>query len=57
MQYFFGEETMRTGGPLSLSNIGTPFLPVLGSLAILFEAPLLLGQVFVTVEDDHGGLG
>jgi hypothetical protein len=48
---------MRTCGPLTFGDIGTPFLPVLGSLAILLEAPLLLGEVFVTVEDDHGGPG
>lgn len=43
-----------TGGPLSLSNIGSPFLPVLRAIAILLETLLLLGKVLVAVEDNHG---
>lgn len=40
--------------PLSLSNVGTPFLPVLDTIAVLLQALLLLGEVLVSVKDDHG---
>jgi hypothetical protein len=40
-------------GPLALSDVGAPFLPVLGTLAILLETLLLLGKILVTVENNH----
>lgn len=40
--------------PLSLSNVRTPFLPVLGAIAVLLETPLFLSEVFVTVVNNHG---
>lgn len=48
------EEGIVTCRPLSFGNVGTPLLPVLGSLAILLEALLLLGEILVAVEDNHG---
>lgn len=51
----FAKRKVRTCCPLSFGNVGAPFLPVFGSLAILLETPLLLGEVFVTVKDNHGG--
>lgn len=44
----------RTGGPLSLGDVGTPFLPVLGSLAILLQTLLLLTENLCVVDVDHG---
>lgn len=40
--------------PLALGNVGTPFLPVLDAIAILFKTPLFLCEVLVAVEDNHG---
>ena len=45
---------MRTCRPLSLSNVRTPFLPVLGTLSVLLESLLLLGEILVAVKDNHG---
>lgn len=42
-------------GPLSLRNVGTPFLPVLGTITIFLEAPLLLSEELVAFKDHHGG--
>lgn len=42
------------GGPLAFSNVGTPFLPVLCPLAIFFQTLLLLTEILVVVDDDHG---
>lgn len=50
-----GRQQLRTCSPLPLGNIGPPFLPVFGSLAILLEASLLLRKILVAVEDNHGG--
>jgi hypothetical protein len=44
-----------TSCPLSLSNIGTPLLPVMGAFPILLEALLFLGKVLLVVNYDHGG--
>lgn len=44
---------LRTSRPLSLCNIGTPFLPVLGVIAVLFQPSLLLGEELMAIEDDH----
>lgn len=42
--------------PLSLSNVRTPFLPVLGTVAILLEASLFLSEVLVAVMNNHGAI-
>lgn len=42
--------------PLTLSNVGTPFLPVLGAFSVFLETLLLLGEVLVAVKDNHGGV-
>ena len=39
--------------PLSLSNVGSPLLPVFCPLAIFFQTLLFLGEVLVIVGDDH----
>ena len=44
----------RTCSPLSLSDVRTPLLPVLGPVTILLETLLLLGQIFEMVDADHG---
>jgi hypothetical protein len=41
------------GSPLPLSNIRTPLLPVLGTIAVFLQTLLLLGEVFVAVKDNH----
>ena len=43
-----------TSGPLSLGDVGTPFLPVLGSLAVLLQTLLLLTEDLCVVDVDHG---
>jgi hypothetical protein len=43
-----------TSGPLSLGDVGTPFLPVLGSLAVLLQTLLLLTEDLSVVDVDHG---
>jgi len=42
-------------GPLSLGDIGSPFLPVLDAVAVFLQSLLLLGEVLVLVEHYHGG--
>jgi hypothetical protein len=49
-------EQKRTCGPLPFGDIGAPFLPVLCAIAVLLEPPLLLGEVLVVIENDHGEL-
>lgn len=49
-------EQQLTSRPLPLGDIGTPFLPVLCAGAVLLEPALLVGEVFVIVEDNHVGL-
>lgn len=44
-----------TCSPLPFRNVGTPFLPVLGAISVLLQAPLFLGEELVAVEYDHGG--
>lgn len=48
------EAVQRTGGPLSLGDVGTPFLPVLGPLAVLLQTLLLLTENLCVVDVDHG---
>jgi hypothetical protein len=43
-----------TSGPLSLRDVGTPLLPVLGSLAVLLQTLLLLTEDLCVVNVDHG---
>ena len=43
-----------TSGPLSLGDVGTPFLPVLCSLAVLLQTLLLLTENLCVVNVDHG---
>lgn len=50
-----GNQEANTGSPLALSNIGTPFLPVLVPVAVFLETSLLLGEVLVAVKDNHCG--
>lgn len=45
---------MFTCGPLSFSDIGPPFFPVLGPFAIFLEPSFFFGQILVAVEDHHG---
>ena len=44
----------QTGGPLPLSNVGTPFLPVLGSLAVFLKTLLFLTENLCVVDENHG---
>lgn len=46
------EHTCR---PLSFCDIGPPFLPVAGALAVFLEALLLLCHVLLPVDQHHGG--
>lgn len=48
---------LSDGCPLPLSNVGTPFLPVLGPLTVFFQALLFLAEVFVMINDNHGERG
>lgn len=43
--------------PLPLGHVGTPSLPVAGTLSIFLEALLLLGEILVLVDQHHGGAG
>lgn len=43
--------------PLSFGNIRAPFLPVFGSLSVLFQPLLLLGEVLMAVVDNHFASG
>jgi hypothetical protein len=43
-----------TSSPLSLGDVGTPFLPVLGSLAVLLQTLLFLAENLGVVDVDHG---
>jgi hypothetical protein len=44
-----------TSGPLSLSNVGTPFLPVCLPFSILLQALLFLGEILMVIYFDHDG--
>lgn len=46
-----------TGRPLTFCNIGTPFLPVPLPCAILLESFLLLTEVLVIIDENHGWRG
>ena len=48
------DSILLTGGPLSLGDVGTPFLPVFGSLAVLLQTLLLLTEDLCVVDVDHG---
>lgn len=41
--------------PLAFSHVGTPFLPVLGSLPVFLEALLFLSEELVSIDKHHGG--
>lgn len=41
--------TALTGCPLSLCEVGSPFLPVLGPVTVFTQAPLLLGEELVLI--------
>jgi hypothetical protein len=43
----------NTSGPLSLGNVGTPFLPVRFPFSILFQALLFFGEILIVVYFDH----
>lgn len=49
-----GKLSEQTGSPLSLSNVGTPFLPVLGSLAVFLKTLLFLTENLCVVDENHG---
>lgn len=49
-----GKLSEHTGSPLSLSNVGTPFLPVLGSLAVFLKTLLFLTKNLCVVDENHG---
>jgi len=42
------------GSPLPLGGVASPFLPVLLSFAVFFQTLLLLAEVLVVIDDDHG---
>src|SRR3979411_1231001 len=42
-----------TSGPLSLSNVGTPFLPVCLPFSILLQSLLFLGEILMVIYFDH----
>jgi hypothetical protein len=44
-----------TSGPLSLSNVGTPFLPVCLPFSILLQSFLFLGEILMVIYFDHDG--
>lgn len=40
---------------MSLSDVGTPLLPVLCSFAVFFQTLLFLAEVLGIVDENHGG--
>jgi hypothetical protein len=49
------QEKALTGSPLPLGNVRAPSLPVSGALAVLLEALLLLAEVLLILNENHGG--
>lgn len=44
----------HTSCPLPFGDVGAPMLPIAGTFAVLFQPLLLLSEILMVVDQDHG---